>query len=114
MKTLKFQVFQVRRQEWTLHRKKEQKGRKEQTNGVLRIVESTWRVPEGSYFAFCSSVLSLKGKDQVGEKREQSAYRRESPRSSTLSPNDPEHDDADRCCKTAINPTKRQIVELIL
>ncbi|KAG5585139.1 hypothetical protein H5410_045573 [Solanum commersonii] len=42
---------------------------KEQRNEGPRIAESTWRVAEGSYFTFCSSVLSPKEKDQVGEKR---------------------------------------------
>uniref|UniRef100_M1D3M4 Uncharacterized protein n=1 Tax=Solanum tuberosum TaxID=4113 RepID=M1D3M4_SOLTU len=79
----------------------------------LGIAESTWRVAEGSYFAFCSSVLSPKGKDQVGGKREQSAHRQEVPRSSTMSPNEPEHDDVEGWCKTAMNYTKRRIAELI-
>ncbi|KAG5576506.1 hypothetical protein H5410_056640 [Solanum commersonii] len=79
----------------------------------LRIAESTWRVAEGSYFAFCSSVLSLEGIDQVGEKREQAVHRREVSRRSTMSPNDPEHDDAEGWCKTAKNYTKGRIAELI-
>ncbi|WMV18698.1 hypothetical protein MTR67_012083 [Solanum verrucosum] len=61
----------------------------------LRIAKSTWRVAEGSYFAFCSSVLSPEGKDQVGGKKEQSVNHREVSRSSTMSPNDPGHDDAE-------------------
>uniref|UniRef100_M0ZYM2 Uncharacterized protein n=1 Tax=Solanum tuberosum TaxID=4113 RepID=M0ZYM2_SOLTU len=73
---------------------------KERRNEGLRIAESTWRVAEGSYFAFCSSVLTPEGKDQVGGKREQSAHRREVPRSSTMSPNDPEDDDTRGWCKT--------------
>ncbi|KAG5630311.1 hypothetical protein H5410_002028 [Solanum commersonii] len=62
---------------------------KNEENEGLRIVESTWQVAEGFHFAFCSSVLSPEGKDEVGGKREQSAYRRDVPRSSTMSPNDP-------------------------
>ncbi|KAG5571377.1 hypothetical protein H5410_061143 [Solanum commersonii] len=60
-------------------------------NEGLRIAESTWRVAEGSYFAFCSSVLSPEGKDQVDGDREQSVHRQKVPRSSTMLPNDPEH-----------------------
>ncbi|KAG5631641.1 hypothetical protein H5410_003358, partial [Solanum commersonii] len=45
-----------------------------------------------AYFAFCSNVLSPEGKDRVGRKREKSAPRREVPRSSTMLPNDPKHD----------------------
>ncbi|WMV30642.1 hypothetical protein MTR67_024027 [Solanum verrucosum] len=67
----------------------------------------------GSYFVFCSIVLSPEGKDQVGGKREQSAHRREVSRSNTMSPNDPEHDDAEGWCKTAMNYTKGRIAELI-
>ncbi|KAG5630995.1 hypothetical protein H5410_002712 [Solanum commersonii] len=58
-------------------------------------------------------VLSPKGKDQVGGKKEQSAHRREVSQSSTMSPNDPEHDDAEGWCKTAMNYTKRRITQLI-
>ncbi|WMV47172.1 hypothetical protein MTR67_040557, partial [Solanum verrucosum] len=64
-------------------------------------------------FAFCSSVLSPEGKDQVGGKREQSVYRQKVPRSSTMFPNDLEHDDAEGWCKTTMNYTKRRITELI-
>ncbi|KAG5615810.1 hypothetical protein H5410_015634, partial [Solanum commersonii] len=42
-----------------------------------------------------SGVLSPEGKDQVGEKKEQLAHCREVLRSSTMSPTDPEHDDAE-------------------
>ncbi|WMV45545.1 hypothetical protein MTR67_038930 [Solanum verrucosum] len=79
----------------------------------LRITESTSRVAEGSHFTFCSSMLSPEGKDQVGGKREQSAHHRGVPRNSTMSPNDPEHDDAEVWCKIALNYIKRQIAELI-
>uniref|UniRef100_M1C8B8 Uncharacterized protein n=1 Tax=Solanum tuberosum TaxID=4113 RepID=M1C8B8_SOLTU len=50
--------------------------------------------------------------DQVGGKRDQSAHRREVPRSSTMSPNDLEHDDAEGWCKTAMNYTVSRIAEL--
>ncbi|KAG5576077.1 hypothetical protein H5410_056211 [Solanum commersonii] len=49
---------------------------------------------------------SPKGKDQVGGKKEQSAHHREILRSSTMSPNDPKHDDAERWCKMAMNYTE--------
>ncbi|KAG5599832.1 hypothetical protein H5410_031202 [Solanum commersonii] len=79
----------------------------------MRITESTWRVTKGSHFAFCSSVLSLEGKYQVGGKREQSMHHRDVPRGSTMSPNDPKHDDAEGWCKTAMNYIKGRIAELI-
>uniref|UniRef100_M1D9X8 Uncharacterized protein n=1 Tax=Solanum tuberosum TaxID=4113 RepID=M1D9X8_SOLTU len=60
-----------------------------------------------------SSVLSPEGKDQVGRKKEQSVHRQEVLRSSTMSLNDPEHDDAEGWCKTAMNYTKGRITELI-
>uniref|UniRef100_M1DA01 Uncharacterized protein n=1 Tax=Solanum tuberosum TaxID=4113 RepID=M1DA01_SOLTU len=65
--------------------------------------------------AFEASIASLRifGKDQVNGKREQSAHRREVPRSSTMSPNDLEHDDVEGWCKTAMNYTKGRITELI-
>uniref|UniRef100_M1DXW9 Uncharacterized protein n=1 Tax=Solanum tuberosum TaxID=4113 RepID=M1DXW9_SOLTU len=53
------------------------------------------------------------GNDQVGGTREQLAHRREVLRSSTISPNDPEHDDAEGWCKTVMNYTKGRIAELI-
>ncbi|WMV25118.1 hypothetical protein MTR67_018503 [Solanum verrucosum] len=56
--------------------------------------------------AICSSVLSLEGKYQVNGKREQLTHRREVPQSSTMSPNDPEHDDVEDWCKTAMTYTK--------
>ncbi|KAG5595089.1 hypothetical protein H5410_036321 [Solanum commersonii] len=91
-------------------RKKE---RKERRNEGMRITESTWRVAERSYFAFCSSVLSPEGKDQVGGDREQSVHHREVPRSSTMSPNELEYNDAKGWCKTAMNYTKGRIAKLI-
>uniref|UniRef100_M1DTY0 Uncharacterized protein n=1 Tax=Solanum tuberosum TaxID=4113 RepID=M1DTY0_SOLTU len=60
-----------------------------------------------------TTVLSFEGKDQVSEKREQSAHHREVPRRCTMSPNDPEHDDVEGWCKTEMNYTKRRIAELI-
>ncbi|WMV18920.1 hypothetical protein MTR67_012305, partial [Solanum verrucosum] len=62
-------------------------------------------------FAFCSSVLTFKGKDQVGKKREQSAHRQEVSRSSTMSPNDLEHNDAEGWYKTAMNYTKGRVLK---
>ncbi|KAG5619905.1 hypothetical protein H5410_005123 [Solanum commersonii] len=59
------------------------------------------------------SVLSLEEKDQVDRKREQSAHRREVSQSSTMPPNDSEHDNAEGWCKTAINYPKEKIAELI-
>uniref|UniRef100_M1DJW3 Uncharacterized protein n=1 Tax=Solanum tuberosum TaxID=4113 RepID=M1DJW3_SOLTU len=52
-------------------------------------------------------------KDQVGRKREQSVHHREVPRSSTMSPNDPENDDAEDWCNTAMNYIKERITEFI-
>uniref|UniRef100_M1DB42 Polyprotein protein n=1 Tax=Solanum tuberosum TaxID=4113 RepID=M1DB42_SOLTU len=86
--------------------KRNENAKKNEENEGLRIAESTWRVAEKSYFAFCSSVLSPEGKDQVSGNREQSAQCREVPQSSTMSPNDPEHNDAEGWCKTAVNYTK--------
>ncbi|WMV13391.1 hypothetical protein MTR67_006776 [Solanum verrucosum] len=42
-----------------------------------------------------------------------SANRREVPRSSTMSPNNPEHDKAEGWYKMAVNYTKGRIAELI-
>ncbi|KAG5595938.1 hypothetical protein H5410_037170 [Solanum commersonii] len=86
--------------------KRNEKAEKNEENERLRIVESTWRVAEGSHFAFCSSVLIPEGMDQISGKGEQSAHRRDVPRGSTTSPNDPEHDDAEGWCKTAMNYIK--------
>uniref|UniRef100_M1DI79 Uncharacterized protein n=1 Tax=Solanum tuberosum TaxID=4113 RepID=M1DI79_SOLTU len=60
--------------------KRNEKAENNEENECLKIVESTWRVAEGSHFAFCSSMLSLEGKDQVGGKGEQSAHHRDVPR----------------------------------
>uniref|UniRef100_M1DFW6 Uncharacterized protein n=1 Tax=Solanum tuberosum TaxID=4113 RepID=M1DFW6_SOLTU len=73
--------------------KRNEKARKERGNEGLRITEST-------------CVLSPEGKDQVGGKREHSMHRREVPRSSTMSPNDLDHDDVECWCKTVMNYTK--------
>ncbi|KAG5580598.1 hypothetical protein H5410_051225 [Solanum commersonii] len=51
--------------------------------------------PNGLNLAQSSSVLSPEGKDQVGHEREQSTCHRTVPRSSTISPNDPECKDAE-------------------
>ncbi|WMV45979.1 hypothetical protein MTR67_039364 [Solanum verrucosum] len=48
-------------------------------------------------------MLSPEGKDQVGGKRKQSAQRREVQRNSTMSPNNPEHDNVEGWCKTVMN-----------
>uniref|UniRef100_M1DVY4 Uncharacterized protein n=1 Tax=Solanum tuberosum TaxID=4113 RepID=M1DVY4_SOLTU len=108
-------VFSANRQRkaWTLHRKKERNGREERRIEGLRIVESTWRVAGRSYFAFFSGVLSPEEKDQVGGKREQLAHHQVVARSSTMPPNNPEHDDAEGWYKTAMNYTKGRIVVLI-
>uniref|UniRef100_M1DSY8 Uncharacterized protein n=1 Tax=Solanum tuberosum TaxID=4113 RepID=M1DSY8_SOLTU len=73
--------------------KRNEKAEKNEENEGPRIAESTWRVAEGSHFAFCSSVLSPEGKDQVGGKAKQSAQCRDVPRGSTMLPNEPEHID---------------------
>uniref|UniRef100_M1DVV3 Polyprotein protein n=1 Tax=Solanum tuberosum TaxID=4113 RepID=M1DVV3_SOLTU len=100
--------------------KRNQKGEKNEENeglriaeSIWRIAESTWRIAKGSQFTFCSSVRSLEGKDPVSGKRDQSAHRQTVPRSSTMSPNDPEHDDAEGWCKTVMNYTKWRIPESI-
>uniref|UniRef100_M1DHU2 Integrase core domain containing protein n=1 Tax=Solanum tuberosum TaxID=4113 RepID=M1DHU2_SOLTU len=68
------------------------------------------KIPEGH----SGHVLSPEGKDQAGGKKEKSAHRREVLRSSTMSPNDLENNDADGWCKTAMNYTKGQIPESIV
>uniref|UniRef100_M1DLF3 Uncharacterized protein n=1 Tax=Solanum tuberosum TaxID=4113 RepID=M1DLF3_SOLTU len=60
-----------------------------------------------------TSVLNHEGKDQVGGKSEQSTHHRAVLRSITMSPNDPEHDDAEGWCKKGMNYTKGRITELI-
>uniref|UniRef100_M1DZZ5 Uncharacterized protein n=1 Tax=Solanum tuberosum TaxID=4113 RepID=M1DZZ5_SOLTU len=93
--------------------KRNEKAEKNKENDCLGIAKSTWRVAEGSHSAFCSSVMSLEGKDQVDGKREQSAHHREVLRGSTMSPNDPEHDDAEEWCKTTKKYITGRIAELI-
>ena len=69
--------------------------------------------PKGLILAFCSSVPSPERKDQIDGEKEQSACRREIPWSSTMSPNDPKHDDAEGQSKTTMKLTKGRITELI-
>uniref|UniRef100_M1DCF3 Uncharacterized protein n=1 Tax=Solanum tuberosum TaxID=4113 RepID=M1DCF3_SOLTU len=52
-------------------------------------------------------------KGRIEDHRVHLAYRRGVPRSSTMSPNDPEHDDAEGWCKMAMNYTKGRIAKLI-
>uniref|UniRef100_M1DI22 Uncharacterized protein n=1 Tax=Solanum tuberosum TaxID=4113 RepID=M1DI22_SOLTU len=94
------------KESWTLLRKKNEKAEKNEENDGLRIAESTWQVAVGSHFTFCSSMLSAEGKDQVGGKGEQLANRLDVPRGSTMSPNGPEHNDAEGWCKTTMNYIK--------
>ncbi|WMV24622.1 hypothetical protein MTR67_018007, partial [Solanum verrucosum] len=68
--------------------------------------------PKGLILVFCSSVLSPERKDQISGEKEQSACHRAVPRSSTMSPNDPKHDDAEGYSKTAMKPTKEGFEEL--
>ncbi|WMV49556.1 hypothetical protein MTR67_042941 [Solanum verrucosum] len=86
--------------------KRNEKAEKKRRNEGLRIIEFTWQVAKGSYFTFCSSLLSAEGKDQVGRKMKQSAHHREIPRSNTISPNDSEHDNAEGWCKMTMNYTE--------
>uniref|UniRef100_M1DJ77 Uncharacterized protein n=1 Tax=Solanum tuberosum TaxID=4113 RepID=M1DJ77_SOLTU len=97
----------------TTSQKVTKKAEKNEENEGMRIAESTWQVAERSHFAFCSSVLSPEGKDQVRGKREQSVHRRDVSRGNTMSPNDPEHDDVEGWYKTAMNYIKGRITELI-
>uniref|UniRef100_M1DC96 Uncharacterized protein n=1 Tax=Solanum tuberosum TaxID=4113 RepID=M1DC96_SOLTU len=59
------------------------------------------------------SVLSLEGNDKIGGEKEQSAYHRVVPRSSTMPPDKPVHDNVEGWCKTATNYTKGRIAKLI-
>uniref|UniRef100_M1D9C0 Uncharacterized protein n=1 Tax=Solanum tuberosum TaxID=4113 RepID=M1D9C0_SOLTU len=79
---------------------------------VLTITEITFFTSSACLFLF-ARVLSPEGKDQVSGKREKAEHRREVLQSSTMSPNDPEHDDAEGWCKTTMNYTKGRIDELI-
>ncbi|XP_015170745.1 uncharacterized protein [Solanum tuberosum] len=51
--------------------------------------------PIDRIFAFCSSALSPEGKEQIGNGKKQSAFRRATPRSSSTLPNDPGHKDVE-------------------
>ncbi|WMV30261.1 hypothetical protein MTR67_023646, partial [Solanum verrucosum] len=62
--------------------------------------------PIDHIFAFYSSVLSPGKKEQIGDENEQSVHRRVVLQSSTMSPNDLEHDDAGGWCNMAMNYTK--------
>ncbi|KAG5570809.1 hypothetical protein H5410_060575, partial [Solanum commersonii] len=55
--------------------KKEQRQLKERRNEDLRIAEPVGESPIGLILAFCSSVLSPEGKDQIGDEKEQSVCR---------------------------------------
>ncbi|WMV13631.1 hypothetical protein MTR67_007016 [Solanum verrucosum] len=56
-------------------------------------------------FQFKRRVLSPEGKDQVGGKKEQLVDCREVPLNNTMSPNDPEHNDAKGWGNTTMNYT---------
>ncbi|KAG5619640.1 hypothetical protein H5410_004858 [Solanum commersonii] len=68
---------------------------KERKSEDLRIAEPIRHIPTGPILAFCSSELSLEGKDQIGSEKEQLACHRAVSRSSTILPNDPKHKDAE-------------------
>ncbi|KAG5586332.1 hypothetical protein H5410_046766 [Solanum commersonii] len=59
------------------------------------------------------SVLSLEGKDQVSDEKEQLALHRIVSRNSTISPNDPEREDAKGKSEKAMKQTKGRITECI-
>uniref|UniRef100_M1DJM9 Uncharacterized protein n=1 Tax=Solanum tuberosum TaxID=4113 RepID=M1DJM9_SOLTU len=65
----------------------------EEVSELDLIRRSTPNIPK--IRACKTRVLSLERKDQVGGKNEQLAHCLEVLRSSTMSPNDPEHDDAE-------------------
>ncbi|KAG5631678.1 hypothetical protein H5410_003395, partial [Solanum commersonii] len=67
---------------YTLLSKKEERQLKERRNEDLRIAEPI-------------RVRSLERKDQIDGENEQSACRQSVPQSSTMSPNDPKHDDVE-------------------
>ncbi|KAG5632262.1 hypothetical protein H5410_003979 [Solanum commersonii] len=75
--------------------KKGTKRLKRRRKKVMRITYCIGESPNGLNLARSSSVLSPEGKYQVGNEKEKSARRRTVPRSSTISPNDPEHEDAE-------------------
>uniref|UniRef100_M1DI25 Uncharacterized protein n=1 Tax=Solanum tuberosum TaxID=4113 RepID=M1DI25_SOLTU len=61
----------------------------------MRIVEPTRRVAKRSFLVLLFQCAEPKRTDQIGGEKEYSAYRREVPRSCTMSPNDPKHDDVE-------------------
>ncbi|KAG5595591.1 hypothetical protein H5410_036823 [Solanum commersonii] len=65
------------------------------TKRLKRRRKKSLRIAEGLNLAQSSSVLSPKGKDQVGNEKEQLACHRTVSRSSTISPNDPEREDVE-------------------
>ncbi|WMV50507.1 hypothetical protein MTR67_043892 [Solanum verrucosum] len=58
-------------------------------------VDGGWAEGDEEIVGEALSVLSPKGKDQVGDEMGQSAYRQVVLRSSTIPPNDPEREDAE-------------------
>uniref|UniRef100_M1BVW8 Uncharacterized protein n=1 Tax=Solanum tuberosum TaxID=4113 RepID=M1BVW8_SOLTU len=88
-------VFGVRDKEWTLWSKKEQGSLKNEEKKALGSPKPLGEPLNGLNLAYFSSVLSLEGKDQVGNKIEQSARRRTVPRSSTILPNDSKREDTE-------------------
>ncbi|KAG5590237.1 hypothetical protein H5410_040751 [Solanum commersonii] len=62
---------------------------------VLTLLFVEGKSLNGLNLAQSSRVLSLEGKDQVGDEKKQSARRRTVPQSNTISPNDPECKDAE-------------------
>jgi len=67
-------------------------------------------MPEDKPQSLQSQYACMQNTDYI---REQLMHRRAVPQSSTMSPNNPEHDDAEGWCKMAMNYTKGKIAELI-